>query len=101
MHPEQQERTIKDRVTWLANQIFDAFPGDLTGLKFYILDCGCLYFQKVFEDGTLDPVTNIYRETADELCEICMMQAVNWRELVNDCVVVYKSKFEIIMGNDL
>ena len=44
--------SVSDKVTWLANQIFTAFPEEVTGLKFYVLDCGCIYDQRVFPDGT-------------------------------------------------
>ena len=44
-----------DKLTWLANQIFTAFPKEVTGLQFYILDCGCISYQSGFRDGNLDP----------------------------------------------
>ena len=84
-----------DRVTWLARQIFDAFQGEVTGLKFYVLDCGCIYFQRIFEDGYLDPQVGTYRDAEQGACDICAMQAVNWREMVRDVVVVYNSKFQV------
>jgi hypothetical protein len=84
-----------DKVMWLARQVFDAFPREVPGLKFYVLDCGCIYYQRVFEDGNLDSQVGIYRDAEQGVCDICMMQAVNWRELVKDVVVVYGSRFQV------
>jgi len=84
-----------DKVIWLAKQVFDAFQGEITGLKFYVLDCGCIYFQRVFEDGNLDLQVGTYRDAEQGACDICAMQAVNWREMVKEVVVVYNSKFEV------
>ena len=38
---------VSDKVSWLVEQIFSAFPRDVTGLKFCILDCGCIYYETV------------------------------------------------------
>ena len=51
-----------DKPTWLANQILSAFPQEVTGLKFFTLDCGCIYYPRVFRDGDLDPHAGIYRD---------------------------------------
>ena len=51
-----------DKLMWLPNQIFTASPKDVTGLKFYVLDCGCVYYQRVYRDGDLDPQVGIYRD---------------------------------------
>jgi len=50
-----------DRVIWLADQIFKAFPEDVSGLVFYISDCVCIYYQRKFLDGKLDQKVGIYR----------------------------------------
>jgi len=36
------ESSTSDNLLWLANEIFTVFPRDVTGLKFYVLDCGCI-----------------------------------------------------------
>jgi len=84
-----------DKVLWLASQIFTAFPQDITGLKFYTLDCGCIYYQRVHRDGNLDPQIGIYRDGEDAPCEICMLQEGTWRDRVTDEKVAYNSKFQI------
>lgn len=40
-----------DKVTWLADQICTSFPKEVTGLKLYIIGCGCIYYQRVFRNG--------------------------------------------------
>ena len=65
----------RDRVIALARQIFEILPEAVTGLQFYILDCGCIYFQQVFEDGRIDPVVAVYRETGEGPCDVCTLQA--------------------------
>ena len=60
-----------DKITWLANQIFTAFPQDVAGLKFYILNCGCIYYQRVYKDGDLDTQIGICRDADRGPCEIC------------------------------
>ena len=86
-------------MTVLANQIFDVLPEGVTGLQFHILDCGCVYFQQVFEDGTVDPVVAVYRETGEGPCEVCALQAVNWRQMVTDFMVVYRTKLQVWMDS--
>jgi len=49
--PTEHRFTQTDRVTWLARDL-DAFQGEITGLKFYVLDCGAST-SAVFEDGYL------------------------------------------------
>jgi len=44
-----------NKTIWLTNKIFNVFSQDVTGLKLYMLDCGCIYYQRVFRDGDLDP----------------------------------------------
>ena len=75
MEKRQQniESSKSDKLTWLANQIFTAFPQEVTGLKFYMLDCGCIHYQRVFEDGSLDPKIGIYRDAVDGPCEVCVV----------------------------
>jgi hypothetical protein len=69
-HRQDINPSVSDKVTWLAYQIFSAFLRDVTGLKFYVLDCGCIYYQKVFPDGTLDTKTGIYRNANNGPCEV-------------------------------
>ena len=84
-----------DRITWLANEIFKAFPETVTGLTFYILDCGCLYYRRKFVDGDLDHKVGIYRNAEDGPCQACMVMDESWKDRVVDEMVVYNSKFQI------
>jgi len=67
-----------DKLTWLANEIFTAFPQEVSGLKFYFLDCGCIYYQRIFIDDSLDPQIGIYRDAENGPCEVCMVQDEGW-----------------------
>lgn len=84
-----------DWVTWLADQIFSAFPKAVSGLTFYILDCGCVYYRRKFVDGKLDNEFGIYRDAEDGPCEVCMAMDGSWKERVVDETVVYNTKFQI------
>ncbi len=84
-----------DKVTWLAKQIFTAFPRLVTGLKFHILDCGCIYYQRKFFDGTLLSKAEIYRNSEDGPCEVCMAMDDSWKDRVIDETVVYNCGFQI------
>lgn len=87
----------RNRVARVAAEIFDSFPEEVAGLKFYILDCGCLYFQPVYQDGSVDPLVACYRDERDEACEVCTLQAVNWRQMVVDYVVIYRCRIEVLV----
>lgn len=93
--PQNIESGNTDKLLWLANQIFTAFPQDVTGLKFYTLTCGCIYYQRVFRVGGLDLKTGIYRDAENGPCEICMLQDENWSDRVLDETIVYNSKFQV------
>ena len=82
-----------EKVTWLANQIFMAFTEEFTGLKFYLLNCSCMYYQRVLPDGSLDPKTGIYRDSENGACEICIGQEGYWKERVVVETIAYNSKF--------
>ena len=84
-----------DKLVWLANEIFAAFPQEASGLSFYTLDCACVYYQRVFMDGSLDPHVGIYRDAENGPCEICMSKDEDWEERVVDEIVVYKSNFQM------
>ena len=85
-----------DKLTWLANQIFTAFPQEVTGTKFYLLDCGCIYYQRVFRDGNLDLQIGIYRDAENGPCEVCMLPDDTWRERVIDKTMICDSQFQIV-----
>ena len=52
------------------------------------MDSSCIYYQRVFRDGNLDPQIAIYRDAENGPCEVCVMQEETWRERVIDEVVV-------------
>ena len=90
------ESANSDKLSWVANQIFTAFPQEVAGLKFYILDCGCIYYQRVFKDGNLDPQIGIYRDAEHGPCEICMVQDEGWKERVIDEESIYNCNFQTL-----
>ena len=73
-----------DKVVWLSNQIVTAFPQGVTDLKFYILDCGCIYYQRVYRGGggDLDPQVGIYWDAEHGPREICLLQAEDSKDRV-------------------
>ena len=87
-----------DKLTWLANQTFSAFPQECTGLKLCILKCGCIYYQRVFRDGEFDPQIGIYQDADDGPCEVCMHLQKDWKDRVVDEIGVYNSKFQVEMS---
>jgi len=85
------------RAARVAAEIFESFPAEIAGRMFYILDCGCFYFQPVYQDGSVDPLVACYRDERDEPREVCTLQAVNWRQMVVDDVVIYRCRIEVLM----
>jgi hypothetical protein len=61
-----------DKVVWLAGEIFKAFPKSVTGLVFYYMDWGCVYYQRKFLKGEIDRRFWIYRDAEDGACKACM-----------------------------
>ena len=93
-HQQNIDLPGSDKAMWLANQIFTAFPQEVTSLKFYILDCGCIYY-RAFSDANLDAQIGIYRDAENGPCETCLAQAKTWENRVIDEKVAYNSKFQI------
>jgi len=88
------ESADSDKLTWLAHQIFTAFPQEVTGLKFYIFDCGRIYYQGGFRDGNLDPQVDIHRDAEDRLCEICVLKKESWEDRVIDEAMICSGEFQ-------
>lgn len=82
-------------ISWLARDIFTTFPRIVTGLHFYILDCGCIRYQRRFMDGTLADNVNTYRDPEEGHCSKCASPGHNWKSRVIDEKVVYDFKVEI------
>ena len=95
MHQQNADSSDSNKTLCLANQIFTAFPQDVTGLRFYLLDCGCIYYQRVFRDGNLDAQIGIYRAAENGPCETCLAQAKTWENRVIAEKVAYNSEFQI------
>ena len=85
----------RDKALWLAGEIFRAFPESVTGLVFYVLGCGCIYYRRKFLDGNLDRRFGIYRDAEDGACEASFFIDEDWKDRVVDETVVYNSKVEI------
>ena len=81
----------ENRIDWLAQEIFKAYPYDCPGLKVYVLDCGCLYYQRVFRDGREDAKVGIYRDPAYVACEVCIERPNEWEHRVVDETVIYNT----------
>jgi hypothetical protein len=84
-----------EKLAWLADQICTSFPKDATGLKFYVMDCECIYYQRVSRNGDLDPQVGTYRDAEDGPCDVCMDMNEDWGDRVIDEVIVYNSKFQV------
>jgi len=84
MKPQTDTRT-----EWLAREIFKAFPRDCPGLKIYELDCGCIYYRRVFRDGSEDTQVGIYRDLVEAACELCMSLPKEWTHRVIEEKVIY------------
>ena len=84
-----------DKVIWLAKEIFRAFPESVSGLVLYILDCGCIYYQRKFLNGEIDRRFGIFRDSEDGACEACIFVDEDWKDRGVDEAVVYNSKIEI------
>ena len=89
------ESSKTEKVLWLAEEIFRLFPESVSGLMFYVLDCGCIYYQRKFVDGEIDQKFGIYRDAEDGACEVCIVMSQMWKNRVVDETVVYNSKIEI------
>ena len=61
----------------------------------YVLDCGCIYYQRKFVDGEIDRRFGIYRDSKDGQCEVCIVTDEDWKDRVVDETVVYNSKIQI------
>ena len=83
-----------EKVEWFARKIFDAWP-KLTGLRLYTLDCGCIYYERVFPDGTRDMYLGLYRASIDGPCDACMPFQIGWRARVVDETVVYNYEVQV------
>jgi|GEM_PF-2208555 len=91
MDPGKSGNRHSDRLLWLANQIFPFFSRDVTGLRFYELTCGCVFYQRVFRNADLDFHVWTYRDAQDGPCESCTRLRENWRLRTLRETVIYKS----------
>jgi len=86
----------EEKIAWLARQIFTAFPRLVNGLKFSILDCGCIYYRRKFVDGYLSSNVEIYRDAEDGPCKACTAMDEHWKDRVVDETVVYNFGVQVI-----
>ena len=74
----------------LAREIFEAFPyEDCPGLKLYVLSCGCIFYQRVYRDGSEGAFIGAYRDPADGPCGECTWFPGGWEDRVCDVIRVY------------
>jgi hypothetical protein len=86
-------------LTWIANQIFTAYPDEVSGLKLCVLDCGCIYYQRIFPSGELDQHVGIYRNADNGPCKICMDLNQEWQGRVTEEALVYSSALQFRGGS--
>ena len=75
-----------------------AFSQECTELRFYILDCGCISYQRIFRDDKVGPQIGIYRDADNGPCEVCMLQEETWKDRMVDEMLVFNSKFQVEMS---
>jgi hypothetical protein len=81
---------------WPGKRMFRAFPDEATGLRFYILDCWCIYNRRQAPDGALDTQIGIYRDPTKDDCGECMPRPNGREARVLDEMVIYKIKLEFV-----
>ncbi len=87
---------LSDKILQLAKQVFTSFPQHATGLKFFTMDCGCIYCLRVSRNGVMDyHHVGVYRDAEEGHCEACLDLGQNWGDRLVDETVVYNSKFQI------
>jgi hypothetical protein len=86
---------MSDKLIWLADRIFKSFSDDVTGLRFFTLSCGCVYYQRIFRDGDIDLYQGIYRDPEDGPCELCAYFEGDWRDRALNETVIYRAMFRI------
>ena len=86
---------LDEKMTWLANQIFRAYPQEVSALKLYTLGCGCIYYQRILHNGNLDSQIGIYRDADDGPCEICNHLEKEWEDRVVDESLIYKKQIKL------
>lgn len=57
-----------------------------------MLDCECIYYQRVYPNGDLDPQIGIYRGGEDRPCESCMAKGEVWKDRAVGGMVIYNPK---------
>ena len=95
MNQQNIDSSKTDKVIRLAEEIFRAFPKSVSGLVFYVLDCGCIYYRRKFLDGSLDRRFGIYRDAEDGACEASFFIDEDWKDRMVDETVVYNSKIQV------
>jgi hypothetical protein len=82
----------ENRAEWLAREIFKVYPKDCPGLKLYVLDCGCIYYRRVFRDGSHDEQVGIYRNPGEGACEVCLSLPRDWEHRVEEEKLIYNTR---------
>lgn len=85
----------EDKITWLAKRVFTSFPDDIGSINFSTLDCGCIYFQRVFPNGSFDSIFGAYRSGDDGPCRKCREYPETWKDRSEEDVRVYAFNFQV------
>ena len=86
----RQENTTSNTIQLGLNQMFTALPQEVSRLNLYMLDCACIYYQRLFGDGDLDPQIGIYRDAEDGPCEACMEEGEARKERMVEDPKIYE-----------
>jgi hypothetical protein len=61
-----------EKLTFLAIRLFKSRAEVVHGIRYYLLDCGCVRYQKIFNNGKLhNSQFLIYRDPLDGACNSC------------------------------
>ena len=82
----------RGRIFAFARQYFSDFPRVSSRLgflrtksdRFYILDCGCIYYRQRFSDGHFSSHVSMFRDETEGPCVLCNGFFKAWRNRVID-----------------
>ena len=100
-NPEELITVIESaraRISVFAREYFFNFEQLSSGLKFNILDCGCIYYQQRLLNGSFSSHVNVLRDKTERPCLVCNGFDKAWKIRVIDTeTVINLSGFQIEM----
>ena len=73
-NPEELMTVIESaraRISLFAREYFFNFPKISSGLKFYTLDCGCIYYRQRLLNGSFKSDVSVFRDKTQGRCLLC------------------------------